>query len=163
MSSQGPFNRTWIRHPWTGSSQRGAAGSVRPKGPGERSPGLRPKADALGGGMTKRCGLKARDATSRFWLPATNTACCWEGRESFRLEPSSRAGFSRPFRPPGWGPFSFVSQGIGLRPQPWARVSRPVGPVNREHEVGGRRRFGREMCITMWAFAPGFMLSPILG
>jgi hypothetical protein len=35
---------------------------IRPNGPGERSPGPRPKADALGGEMmTTRCGLTGRE------------------------------------------------------------------------------------------------------
>jgi hypothetical protein len=34
---------------------------VRPNGPGERSPGLRPQADTLGGEMTTQCGLKGRE------------------------------------------------------------------------------------------------------
>ena len=41
----------------------------------------------------------------------------------------SRFRFSRPFRPPGCG--GLLTQGIGLRPQPWAVVSRPVGPDTR--------------------------------
>ena len=36
----------------------------RPNGPGERSPGLRPKADALGRKATKHRGLKGRDRFS---------------------------------------------------------------------------------------------------
>jgi hypothetical protein len=39
-----------------------------------------------------------------------------------------RQRFSRPFRPLG-GSGAFFTQGIGLRPQPRARLSRPVGPV----------------------------------
>ena len=35
---------------------------VRPNGSGEWSPGLRPKADALGGGMTMGCGLTGRES-----------------------------------------------------------------------------------------------------
>ena len=34
---------------------------------------------------------------------------------------------SRPFGPQDLR--SFLTQGIGLQPQPWARLSRPVGPV----------------------------------
>src|SRR5436305_11594029 len=34
----------------------------------------------------------------------------------------------RPYRPP-WVCWSSSTQGIGLRPQPWAKISRPVGPV----------------------------------
>jgi hypothetical protein len=46
----------------SGSARKGARFlcgllPVRPNGPGERSPGLRPEADALGGEMTKQCGL----------------------------------------------------------------------------------------------------------
>jgi hypothetical protein len=43
--------------------------------------------------------------------------------------PICQDGFSRPFRPQNR--VLFLSQGIGLRPQPWAGVSRPVGPVGR--------------------------------
>ena len=41
--------------------------------------------------------------------------------------PICQDGFSRPFRPQEGGYF-FLSQGIGLRPQHWAGISRPVGP-----------------------------------
>jgi hypothetical protein len=34
----------------------------RPNGPGERSPGLRPKADALGKEAPNPCGLKGRES-----------------------------------------------------------------------------------------------------
>src|SRR3982750_3510354 len=41
---------------------------------------------------------------------------------------------------------AYLTQGIGLRPQPWARISRPVGPVllgalsmSILHQRGGRR------------------------
>jgi hypothetical protein len=43
-----------------------------------------------------------------------------------------RCEFSRPFRPQEWG--ALFTQGIGLRPQPWAGVSRPVGPVGRSSD-----------------------------
>src|SRR5947209_1626363 len=48
--------------------------------------------------------------------------------QDLRYHPTRcRAGLLRPFRPQRWG--AFLSQGIGLRPQPWAGVSRPVGPA----------------------------------
>jgi hypothetical protein len=51
-----------------------------------------------------------------------------KGRESFfrsRLL-SFQLSFSRPFRPQDCG--DLLTQGIGLRPQPWAGLCRPVGP-----------------------------------
>jgi hypothetical protein len=75
----------------------------RPDGPGEQSPGLRPKADALG------------SKTSTMSLAAWKVARTGSGRK-----------LSRPFRPQ---PFCHLStQGVGLRPRPWAPFSRPVGP-----------------------------------
>src|SRR3954467_1597378 len=63
-------------------------------------------------------------------LETSNKAAQRAGRESENLG-SDRAGrraeLSRPYRPLGC--CAFLSQGIGLRPQPWARISRPVGPV----------------------------------
>jgi len=51
-----------------------AAVAVRPKGSGERSPGLRPKANALGKRAPHPCGLKGREtvcpATPVFRRPA---------------------------------------------------------------------------------------------
>jgi len=59
---------------------------------------------------------------------------------------SMQPGLSRPFRPPGGA--GCFTQGIGLRPQPWARISRPVGPVRDWRcgrcEPGGPR----------WIFSP---------
>src|SRR3954469_466112 len=54
---------------------------------------------------------------------------------------------SRPFRPRGFVISS--TQGIGLRPQPWARVSRPVGP-----DAAGRPRralFFRTLRNFQWS------------
>src|SRR3954447_4948863 len=39
--------------------------SLRPNGPGDSSPGLRPEADALGKGAPHRCGLKGRENPAR--------------------------------------------------------------------------------------------------
>ena len=51
-----------------------------------------------------------------------------KGREkNLEAETTGPPELSRPFRPPGCVPLP--SQGIGLRPQPWAQLSRPVGPV----------------------------------
>jgi hypothetical protein len=50
-----------------------------------------------------------------------------KGRENFyRSRLLSRFRFSRPFRPQGWE--GLLTQGVGLRPRPWALISRPVGP-----------------------------------
>jgi hypothetical protein len=52
---------------------------------------------------------------------------------SVRARRSKACKVSRPFRPQRTGcPFS---QGVGLRPRPWAGISRPVGPV--EGSPGG--------------------------
>ena len=96
-SSVSFFSRRILEHEMSG----------RPNGPGERSPGLRPKADALGQQAPQPCGgLKGR-----------------ENRELSRL----RRNLSRPYRP-RWFDRLSTTQGIGLRPQPWALFSRPVGP-----------------------------------
>ena len=84
----------------------------RPNGPGDSSPGLRPKADALG----RKAPPSLRPERSR--EPGSTT----RGRESSR----------GPFRPQHFRHLS--TQGIGLRPQPWAPFSRPVGP-NAEPEA----------------------------
>src|SRR5436305_10429369 len=81
----------------------------RPNGPGDSSPGLRPQADALGGGTMKAL----RPERSR------------EPSISHVTEPGSRGPSGRNNEVP---PFS---QGNGLRPQPWAKVFRPRGPVVR--------------------------------
>ena len=49
-----------------------------------------------------------------------------------------------------WRLFPQGTQGIGLRPQPWARFSRPVGPVKKTGTVpppGGNRYARRPGCI----------------
>jgi hypothetical protein len=80
----------------TSSPEHGSprtSGSVRPNGPGERSPGLRPKADALGG----------REDNSL--------------RPEGPREPSCRVGFSRLFRPQRWGaPCLPRASAFGLSP-----------------------------------------------
>ena len=54
--------------------------------------------------------------------------CGLKGRERFCADrPSFRFRFSRPFRPRVCR--VLLTQGIGLRPQPWAPFSRPVGPA----------------------------------
>ena len=62
--------------------------------------------------------------------------------------PACLRGFSRPVRPHGdLGP---LTQGIGLRPQPWAIFSRPVGPVKQE-ALREPRAVGPEgICATLW-------------
>src|SRR3954465_1675164 len=40
--------------------------SLRPNGPGDSSPGLRPEADALGKGAPHRCGLIGRENPARY-------------------------------------------------------------------------------------------------
>jgi hypothetical protein len=51
-----------------------------------------------------------------------------KGRENLRIPFGPwRYPFPRPFRPQEILPA--LTQGIGLRPQPWAGISRPVGPV----------------------------------
>src|SRR3954468_22369644 len=60
------------------------------------------------------------------WVERLTTQCGLEGRETLArrackvLAALQAARMGCPF-----------SQGIGLRPQPWARFSRPVGPVGR--------------------------------
>ena len=79
----------------------------RPNGPGDSSPGLRPKADALGWGGRA---IKAACKVARALLVV-------------QLYPEALAALQAAWR------LGLLTQGIGLRPQPWARISRPVGPV----------------------------------
>ena len=57
--------------------------------------------------------------------------------------------FSRPFRPQGG--VALFPQGIGLRPQPWARVSRPVGPVDRSKDEIAFPGACRELTRHFWS------------
>jgi hypothetical protein len=83
----------------------------RPNGPAEPSPGLRPKADALGAGHPPNL---------RPDRPREHS----DGEESWR---TSRGLLSR--GPSGRrDPRGRLTQGIGLRPKPWAPLCRPVGP-----------------------------------
>src|SRR5215203_1648379 len=75
---------------------------VRPNGSGDPSPGLRPKADALG---RKSVSIVAACKVARTRFGKTALAAF---QAAARCHPSP--------------------QGIGLRPQPWAPFSRPVGP-----------------------------------
>jgi len=93
-----------------------ASNQIRPNGPGDSSPGLRPEADALG----KQGPISRRPERSREpgWMGSN-------GKASSRGL-TGRLGFVVPL----------LSQGIGLRPQPWAKISRPVGPVLRSPRSG---------------------------
>src|SRR4051812_28716559 len=71
---------------------------VRPNGPGERSPGPRPKADALGGEI---------DNAVRPERPRDG----WPGVGGPRL-----GKFSRPFRPQGWDAIFPRASAFGLGP-----------------------------------------------
>src|SRR6266545_4793255 len=81
--------------------------SPRPNGPAEPSPGLRPQADALG----RKAIESSRPERPRELL-----------LESAQLSVQVLAAFQAA------GLRGLLTQGIGLRPQPWARLSRPVGP-----------------------------------
>src|SRR4051794_36407778 len=84
----------------------------RPNGPTEPSPGLRPKADALGGKASEQ---SPRPERPREFLP-----------QSAQLEEQALAAFQAAGLR---GVLTLLTQGIGLRPQmPWAKFSRPVGP-----------------------------------
>jgi hypothetical protein len=87
---------------------------IRPNGPREPSPGLRPQADALGLQAPQPCGLKGlRDLN----------------RKPSRLQ----LNLSRTFQAAVMNRLS--TQGIGLRPQSWAPFCRPVGPMGRVEEA----------------------------
>jgi hypothetical protein len=87
-------------------------GADRPNGPGDSSPGMRPKADSLG---EKSPATPQRPEGSRESFPGSSA--------QLRLSRASRGPSGR------FDDLSSLTQGIGLRPKPWARVSRPVGPV----------------------------------
>jgi len=76
------------------------------------------------------CGLKGRESFSRTDRGAKpRRPPPQEELERLASQPRpSNAGptVSRPFRP--HFVYQFSTQGIGLRPQPWAPFSRPVGP-----------------------------------
>src|SRR6185312_163049 len=79
--------------------------SHRPNESGDPSPGLRPKADTLGKKGAHPCGLKGRES-SVVLKRLTN------GLATLQAAPHCHLS----------------TQGIGLRPLPWAPFSRPVGP-----------------------------------
>src|SRR3954471_23859340 len=60
------------------------------------------------------------------WEKEAHDHCGLQGRGSLARQ-RVRERLSRPFRPQRFNHSS--TQGIGLRPQPWARISRPVGPA----------------------------------
>ncbi len=65
------------------------------------------------------------------------------------LEVSLNRRISRPVRPPDCD--GLLTQGIGLRPHPWAGFSRPVGPVPEGVKVsrgpGARHFVGPAPCL----------------
>ena len=82
---------------------------TRPNGQAESSPGLKPKADALGKRAESPSDLKGR-------------------KNPGLIEPKRRAELSRPYRPPWFFvPFPPRASACGLGP--WAGFCRPVGPV----------------------------------
>ena len=112
--------------------------SRRPNGSGDRSPGhLRPKADALGTMGLYACGLKGCGSLARLVSSRTDPGAERNRRppqkelERLAATAPSNAGptVSRPFRPHCVANLS--TQGVGLRPRPWAPLSRPVGPAGR--------------------------------
>ena len=77
-------------------------------------------------------GLKARDATGRRGFGYQQRGYCWEGRESFcRSRLSSSVQVLAAFQAAGLQ--GLLTQGIGLRPKPWAGLSQPVGPEYRQY------------------------------
>jgi hypothetical protein len=106
----------------------------RPNGPGDTSPGLRPKADALGKRTPHPCGLKGRENLHALLLLVRTKALSdvvgppQEELERLVSQPRSSNAvptISRPFRP--HRVVNLSTQGIGLRPRPWAPFSRPLG------------------------------------
>src|SRR5215210_3019748 len=89
-------------------SAHSSISSHRPNGPADPSPGLRPQADALGQGPSILRPIGPRE-------PAP------------RAEPTTRAEALAALQAAVVVRFS--PQGVGLRPQPWAKLCRPVGPV----------------------------------
>jgi len=89
--------------------------SDRPNGPGDLSPGLRPQADALG--------QQARPA------PRPERPREPEPRgDRFSIPAEALAAFQAA------GLIVFLPRASAWRPQPWAKFSRPVGPVERTRE-----------------------------
>jgi hypothetical protein len=89
------------------------AGPVWPNGLGEWSPGLRPQADALGqqAPAALRPG-RPREPEPRVEPAPAETLATFQAAVICRL----------------------LTQGIGLRPQPWAGICRPVGPVEKTED-----------------------------
>ena len=110
----------------------------RPNGSGDPSPGhLRPKAMPWGKRDSTLCGLKGRENLARLVSPARTEALrvvaghLQKELERLAATAPSNVGptVSRPFRP--HRVVNLSTQGVGLRPRPWAPFSRPLGPAGR--------------------------------
>jgi hypothetical protein len=66
--------------------------------------------------LTTKCGLKGRETVGPTVAQRLGPCEKKQGVQVLAAFQAARMGY-------------FFTQGIGLRPQPWARISRPVGPV----------------------------------
>jgi hypothetical protein len=104
----------------------GRDGLARPNGPVEPSPGLRLKADALGQGTQIPAACKAARARQTGLEPTGFAPISMDRKEDLAALQAAGLG-------------GFPTQGIGLRPQPWAPLCRPVGPG-----LSGRKKMRRK-------------------
>src|SRR4051794_27077041 len=65
------------------------------------------------------------------WVEGRSKCCGLKGRERIPIH-AFQSQTPAAFQAAIMG--CLLSQGIGLRPQPWAKISRPVGPVDRSHQ-----------------------------
>jgi hypothetical protein len=92
-------------------TRRDASGRlVRPNGPGDRSLGLRPQADALGGEIDNA--VRPERPRNRWFLEVATMSLS----ASVRARRNTPCKFSRPFRPQGWGALFPRASAFGLSP-----------------------------------------------
>ncbi len=63
------------------------------------------------------------------WVQQAQSPGGLKGRENLVFGLAERRAQSSRGHTGRFGCFAFPSQGIGLRPQPWAMFCRPIGPV----------------------------------
>src|SRR3954468_9644227 len=108
--------------------------------------------------LTTRCGLKGRETVGPAFEGRSWEASRWLTTFAQRLGPCERKQGVQAlaaFQAARMGGAFF--QGIGLRPQPWAGISRPVGPAGR-FLTGLTRQVAQVLCFISTPFSPN---SPI--
>ena len=134
---------------------------TRPNGPGEPSPGLRPKADALGKRARTPCGLKGREnlgwieprTVSRALAALQAALVCCAFSPGHR-PPASALGWALPARWAGFVRSSYPFRtSLTATRTPAARSEQPGSPFRRpppRQTGGGPRRWGRRSGSPGW-------------